>query len=80
MIKFNGKVYVRPCGRGITIVYPEKLDGRGLDEMFEENKYYSVDMTVQEISVDEALGVEEEEAADTKKDHSEIYMVKDLDK
>lgn len=60
MIKFNGKVYVKPCGRGIKIIYPEKLYGRGLDEIFEENKYYKISMEVQEVSEEDALGADDD--------------------
>jgi hypothetical protein len=61
MIKFDGIVYVRPVGRGITVVQPENLDGRDLSEIFKkDNAYYKVSMTVKEVSEDEALNNWEE--------------------
>lgn len=47
-ISFEGRIYVRPCGRGLVIESPACNYGWDLDDIFEEGKYYNVTITARQ--------------------------------
>lgn len=74
-MKFKGIVYVKPYGRGMTIIDPEKYEGQDLGIIFiNEDSYYRVEMDVVEISADEALNNWEEPEEEEEKDPVSILF------
>lgn len=47
-IIFSGRVYIRPCGRGVSIVAGEH-DGWHLEDILEENEYYEIELKAKRI-------------------------------
>ena len=45
--KFSGLVYVRPCGRGISLVNDS---GWQLEDLLEENEYYMIEVRAKKVS------------------------------
>mgnify|MGYP006928256535 CR=1 FL=1 len=60
-VEYEGKIYIRPCGRGIDICdsvmpspcHPEGIREGSLDEIFEDGCLYEVKIIAQKVIQEE---------------------------